>query len=71
MKKELEDYLWNNIFYVGEMSEYHRFPRDVIEDMLKIGMINNSKQAWHTLRKWERKGKYGYGCCIDLGWKKK
>ena len=73
MKKELEDYLWSQISDPRNKeiwnSQYHRFPRDVIQQMLKNGWINSPKQAWATLDKWTRKGIYEYGCCFDLGWK--
>ena len=67
MKKELEDYLWNNIGYPSS-----RMPlaRNIINEMVSKGMIQNAKQAHRTLEKWSRKGIYDYGCCLDLGWKK-
>lgn len=72
MKKHLEDYLWNEIQYPGDLkwnSHYNRTPRDVIEEMLQKGWIKSPKQAWSTLEKWVGKGMYEYGCCLDLGWK--
>lgn len=67
MKKILEDYLMNEIGFAGDLTK--RSPRSVIEEMLENKWINNPKQAWKTLDKWVRKGKYEYGCCLDLGWK--
>jgi hypothetical protein len=69
MEKILEDYLWSHIAEPGKRDEYHRFPRYVIADMLKIGMINSHKQAYRTLEKWSDKGKYEYGTYLDMGWK--
>ncbi len=72
MDKILEYYLWNEICSPSDPiwhSEYHRFPRDVINEMLKNGWIKSPKQAYATLDKWIRKGIYEYGCCLDLGWK--
>jgi hypothetical protein len=72
MDKILEDYLWNEISYVNDSiwnSQYNRFPRDVIDEMLKNGWIKSPKQAHATLDKWIRKGVYDYGCSLDLGWK--
>ena len=66
MNKELENYLFQNIRYLGEEG---KVPRDVIETMLDKGMISSPKQAWATLEKWDRKGLYEYGTCLDLGWK--
>jgi hypothetical protein len=74
MKKILEDYLWNEISYVNGSelnSQFHRSPRNVIEEMMKNGWINNPKQAYATLDKWIKKGLYNYGCCKDLGCKEK
>ncbi len=73
MKKILEDYLWNEICDPSDKekwwSERHRFPRDVIKEMVQNGWINSPKQAYATLEKWTGKGIYEYGCCLDLGWK--
>jgi len=67
MKKELEEYLWNE---VGNPSlQTKRLPRDVINEMLQRGWINSPKIAWRTLEKWTRKGMYDYGICLDLGWR--
>jgi hypothetical protein len=74
MKKELETHLWNEISYVNDHkwnTPFHRFPRDVIDEMIKNGWIKSPKQAWATLEKWTGKGLYSYGCCLDLGWKVK
>jgi len=74
MDKVLEDYLWSQICDPSNKeiwkSSYHRFPRDVIKEMIEKGWIKSPKQGWATLSKWERKGKYEYGSCLDLGWKK-
>lgn len=72
MKKILEDYLWNEISYVNDekwKSIYNRSPRDIIKEMLTKGWINSPKQAYATLDKWIKNGKYEYGCSLDLGWK--
>jgi len=73
MKKELEDYLWSQISALSYKeilySQYNRLPRDVIKEMIEKGWINSPQQAWRTLEKWIGKGKYDYGCCLDLGWK--
>lgn len=45
-----------------------RSVRDVIADMKAKGIIQSEKQAWRTLEKWNRKGKYSYGVTLDLGW---
>ncbi len=74
MKKNLEDYLWNEISYVNDekwKSQYHRFPYDVINEMLSKGWINSPKQALRTSEKWSEKGIYNYGSRLDLGWKEK
>lgn len=72
MDTALEEYLWNEISYADEEKRYvqKRFPRDVINEMVKNGWIKSPKQAWETLEKWLRKDKYDYGSCLDLGWKK-
>lgn len=72
MIKVLEDYLWNEISYVNDEkwnTEFHRFPREVIEEMISRNWIKSAKQAHATLDKWIKKGIYSYGCCLDLGWK--
>lgn len=69
MDKILEDYLWSRIKYNGEHGEYSEWPRDVINDMIRLGMIKSPKQAWRTLEKWSCKGLYAWGSTIDLGWK--
>jgi hypothetical protein len=74
MKKELEDYLWNEISYVNDEiwnSQFYRCPREVINEMVKNGWINNHKQAHRTLEKWTGKGIYNYGSFLDMGWKEK
>lgn len=72
MEKVLEDYLWNEItIYSGDGCEIlivRRMPRDVINEMLERGWIKSPKQAWGTLNKWIRKGRYDYGCSLDCGW---
>lgn len=73
MEKVLEDYLWNEICSPQDKeswySDRNRSPRDVIKEMIDRGWIKSQKQALATLNKWISKGKYEYGCCIDLGWK--
>ncbi len=66
MKKDLEDYMWNTI---GSTDGHLPFARDVIEEMIKKGMLSSPKQAWCTLTKWSKQGIYQWGCCKDLGWK--
>ncbi len=67
MKPELESYLWDETQKNGLGNP---FPREVIEKMVKGQMIESPKQAWRTLEKWSSNGKYSYGICLDLGWKK-
>ena len=62
MEKEQEDYLWNEM-------DRAEFPRDIIQQMIHRNIIKSKKQAWATLEKWIKQGKYEYGCCLDLGWK--
>jgi len=73
MDKHLEDYLWSQIGDPTQkelwFSQYHRFPRDVIEEMVNNGWIKSPKQAHATLNKWLKKGVYEYGSSFDLGWK--
>lgn len=73
MKKELEDYMWNEIGDPSDSEAWrsgrYRFPRDIIEEMIANGWINSPKQAYATLEKWTKKDIYEYGCCLDLGWK--
>lgn len=66
MEKNCEDFLWRwiNRYGIGKP-----WSRDVIDVMVKYGMINNHKQAWRTLEKWDRKGLYEWGSKMDLGWK--
>ena len=66
MNRDLEKYLWDEI---GKNSRFKPWPRDVIDKMLKAGLIESPKQAWRTLEKWCDKGWYDYGSCLDLGWK--
>jgi len=66
MNGALEYHLWNEMEKNGHGQP---FPRDVIDQMVKDGLINNSKQAWRTLEKWCDKGWYEWGCSMDLGWK--
>ncbi len=74
MHKILEDYLWNEICDPNNkeiwFSPWHRTPRDVINEMIDKKWIKSPKQAYATLDKWIRKGKYEYGSCLDLGWRK-
>ena len=62
MKKPIEDYLQSRI------KESGLWPRDIIQEMLDVGMINSPKQAWRTLEKWNNKRLYDYGVTLDLGW---
>ena len=69
MEKFLEDYLWNEIWDLNTPPNLVRFPCDVIDEMMKNGWIKSPKQAYATLEKWTRKGKFNYGCSILTGWK--
>ncbi len=69
MRKDLEKYLWDNIGYADQVPR--AMPRDVINQMIDLKMIESPKQAWATLDKWTKKGLYDYGCCLDLGWKER
>jgi len=73
MKKILEDYLWSTLRDPSDKEKWFSIsnipPRYIIAEMLKNGWINSPKQAYATLRKWEGKGIYEYGSCLDLGWK--
>lgn len=66
MDKMLENYLWENF---GIYDNQKPFARDIINQMVEYGMINSPKQAWRTLEKWSKQGKYDWGCSMDLGWK--
>ncbi len=66
MEKFLEDYLWNEVGYPGENKPSARF---VIDKMVDDGWIKNRKQGVRTLEKWQTKGKWNYGCNIEVGWK--
>ena len=68
MEKFLEDYLWNEVGFVGENKPSARY---VIDHMVSEGWIKNRKQAVCTLDKWMKKGKWNYGCNIEVGWKVK
>lgn len=67
MNHEAEKYLWDNINKDGHGKP---FPREVINEMVRNGMIKSPKQAWRTLEKWSDKGWYDWGSTMDLGWKK-
>jgi len=66
MKRELEDSLWSAF---GRKEG--QTMRDLIDEFLAAGLIQNPKQAWRTLSKWSRQGKYDWGTVIDMGWKVK
>lgn len=68
VKRELEDYLWERIPDMGDVST-NKSPRKIIQEMFESGVIQNHKQAWRTLDKWERQRIYEYGVTLDLGWK--
>jgi len=68
VKPELESYLWQMI-QPPPHKDGDVWPRDIIGKMLDEGLINNPKQAWATLSKWSRQGRYDWGMTIDLGWK--
>ena len=63
MKQELETELFLRILNKAE----NVFVRDIIHAMLNEGKINNPKQAWYTLSKWDKRGIYNYGTSFDLG----
>ena len=69
MTPDLERYLWDRVplnTQVGKLP----YPRDVIADMVRLGMIKSEKQAWRTLEKWTENDLYEYGVTLDLGWRK-
>lgn len=73
MKADLEDYLWNRISkHDFRISPFVRIPgespREVIKEMIALGLIKCEKQAHRTLKKWIGKGKYNYGALLDMGW---
>lgn len=68
MEPDLEAFLWARTPHGGQAGERPSV-RDAIGGMLRRGQINSPKQAWRTLEKWARQGKYEYGCAIDLGWR--
>lgn len=67
MHKLLELYLWDN-FGKDERRQIP-FAKEIIDEMLRYGMIKNEKQAYRTLEKWSNKGLYEWGCSIRYGWK--
>lgn len=67
MKPLHEAYLWVRIPLAGRYD--HDRPRHVIEEMLRLGLINHWKQAHRTLEKWANRGVYEYGVSLDLGWR--
>jgi hypothetical protein len=73
MKKNIEDYLWERIRSNSRPPKGFEidFPntKSIIDSMLELKMISSPKQAWATLEKWPKQGKYNYGCRLDLGWK--
>ncbi len=66
MEKILEKYLWDNF---GTIEKQRPFAGDVIDDMVRFGMIKSHKQGYRTLEKWAKKGIYDYGCSLLYGWK--
>lgn len=66
MNAETENKLWSMLPALGSNGPSARM---AIEDLLTRGIIQNRKQAWRTLEKWARRGKYDYGVTLDLGWK--
>ncbi len=68
MRHELEKYLWDRM---GKPYKCEPFVRHIIDEMIKLNMINSPKQAWRTLEKWASKDLYCWGSCLDLGWKTK
>ncbi len=66
MNVECEDFLWAGLHGPGKTGV---LPREIIDNMINEGLIQNHKQAWRTLEKWSRKDWYDYGTAIDLGWK--
>jgi hypothetical protein len=72
MDKILEDYLWSQIGDPSNKEAWgktNRSPREVIKEMVENDWIKSPKQAYATLDKWARKGKYTWGSRFDLGWK--
>ena len=43
-------------------------PYQIINQMLEKGTIQNPKQAWATLEKWDDKGIINYGVSLDFAW---
>ena len=66
MSPAIERRLWNAIRGIGQDGPT---PREIIEELVSGGTIRHRKQAWRTLEKWSRQGKYDYGVTLDLGWK--
>lgn len=62
MNKLNETYLWDRLCKVTA--------RKAIEEMIEMGMIKDSKEAFVTLKKWIKKGLYECGSILDLGWRK-
>lgn len=67
MKQELEQYLWDRLPADGY--DPANTARDIINDMIDKGMIQNYKQGLRTLYKWEKQNKWEWGVNVDLGWK--
>jgi hypothetical protein len=61
MTRDKENCLWRQI-------KEGLSPRDAIRVMVNRGIIQSHKEAWRTLEKWAKKGIYGYGVSLDLGW---
>lgn len=56
MTRDLEDYLWRRIpgpvgRTIGSGIQPGPMPREVVDEMLSAGMIQNAKQAHRTLEK--------------------
>lgn len=66
MKSEIEQEFWNRI---GTPPTNVPTPRSVIGMLLSEGKIQNEKQAYATLEKWMKQGRYEFGVTADLGWK--
>ena len=69
MKVEIEYAFWVAISVIPKVGGVSACtPRDIIKEMVALGVIASAKQAWATLTKWSCLGLYDYGVSLDLGW---
>lgn len=69
MHELLEKYLWDN--FGTDARRQEPFACDIINQMKNSGMISNEKQAYATLKKWDKKGWVSFGTSISCCWKEK